>query len=91
MIYQHSLACLLGLEGVALLHAFAGDYERDFTEVRLAVIQTLPDSAGQLCGRAAIQPISVVEVIAPIAAAARPAAPHRPGCGGSSAALLSRR
>jgi hypothetical protein len=36
MIHQHQLASLLGLEGVALLHAFAGEYERYFTEARLA-------------------------------------------------------
>jgi hypothetical protein len=36
MIHQHQLACLLGVEGVALLHAFAGEYERYFTEARLA-------------------------------------------------------
>src|SRR5439155_9106079 len=30
LIYQHPLAYLLGLEGIALLHAFAGEYDRDF-------------------------------------------------------------
>jgi ubiquinone/menaquinone biosynthesis C-methylase UbiE len=61
MIYQHPLAYLLGLEGVALLHAFAGDYDRDFTEARLAEIRALLDSADQLGGGAAIRPIPIVE------------------------------
>ena len=34
VIYLHPLAYLLGLEGLALLHAFAGDYDRDFTMAR---------------------------------------------------------
>ena len=36
MIYQHPLAYLLGVEGAALLRAFAGHHDRDFTEARLA-------------------------------------------------------
>jgi hypothetical protein len=28
VIYQHPLAYLLGLEGIALLRAFAGEYDR---------------------------------------------------------------
>jgi len=31
VIYQHPLAYLLGLEGLALLRAFSGAYDRDFT------------------------------------------------------------
>ena len=61
MIYQHPLAYLLGLEGVALLHAFAGEYDRDFTEARLAEVRALLDSADQLGSGAAIRPIPVVE------------------------------
>jgi SAM-dependent methyltransferase len=61
MIYQHPLAYLLGLEGVALLHAFAGEYDRDFTEARLAEVRALLESADQLGSGAAIQPIPVVE------------------------------
>jgi ubiquinone/menaquinone biosynthesis C-methylase UbiE len=61
MIYQHPLAYLLGLEGVALLHAFAGDYDRDFTEARLAEIRALLDSADQLGSGTAIRPIPLVE------------------------------
>ncbi len=44
MIYQRPLAYLLGLEGVALLRAFAGDFDRDFGEARVAEIRQLLDS-----------------------------------------------
>ncbi|AVT34238.1 SAM-dependent methyltransferase [Plantactinospora sp. BC1] len=44
MIYQHPLAFLLGLEGVALLRAFAGEYDREFTEARIREIRHLLDS-----------------------------------------------
>lgn len=44
MIYQHPLAYLLGLEGLALLRAFAGDFDRDFGEARIAEIRRLLDS-----------------------------------------------
>jgi ubiquinone/menaquinone biosynthesis C-methylase UbiE len=48
VIYQHPLAYLLGLEGVALLRAFHGEYDRDFTEARLAEIRVLLDLADQI-------------------------------------------
>jgi SAM-dependent methyltransferase len=48
MVYQHPLAYLLGLEGVALLRAFAGDYDRDFTDARIADMRALLDSADKL-------------------------------------------
>lgn len=41
MIYQHPLAYLLGLEGIALLRAWAGDYDRAFVEARLAEVRRL--------------------------------------------------
>jgi SAM-dependent methyltransferase len=41
VIYQAPLAYLLGLEGVALLRAFAGEYDRDFCETRIAEIRRL--------------------------------------------------
>jgi hypothetical protein len=43
VIYQDPLAYLLGLEGVALLDAWAGDHDREFTEARLAEIGRLLD------------------------------------------------
>lgn len=44
MIYQHPLHYLLGVEGVALLRTFAGDYGREFGEARVAEIRRLLDS-----------------------------------------------
>src|SRR2546425_13031405 len=41
VIYQHPLAYLLGLEGIALLRAFAGEYDREFTLARLREIRAL--------------------------------------------------
>jgi ubiquinone/menaquinone biosynthesis C-methylase UbiE len=43
VIYQDPLAYLLGLEGLALLDAWAGDHDRDFVESRLAEIRRLLD------------------------------------------------
>jgi SAM-dependent methyltransferase len=41
MIYQHPLAYLLGLEGIALLRAWAGDFDKEFVEARLAEVRWL--------------------------------------------------
>lgn len=43
MIYQQPLAYLLGVEGVALLRAWAGDYDEAFVKARLAEIRRLMD------------------------------------------------
>jgi SAM-dependent methyltransferase len=43
VIYQNPLAYLLGLEGIALLDAWAGDHDREFTETRLAEMRRLLD------------------------------------------------
>ena len=48
VIYQDPLAYLLGIEGIALLHAFAGEYDREFTEARLAEIRVLLNLRHQL-------------------------------------------
>ena len=40
-IYQHPLAFLLGLEGIALLRAFAGDFDEEFVQARLAEVRRL--------------------------------------------------
>jgi SAM-dependent methyltransferase len=44
MIYQHPLAYLLGLEGIALLRAWAGDHDKAFVEARLAEVRRLLDN-----------------------------------------------
>ncbi|GIH16601.1 class I SAM-dependent methyltransferase [Rugosimonospora africana] len=41
MIYQHPLAYLLGIEGLALLHAWSGEYDEEFTQRRLAEVRDL--------------------------------------------------
>jgi len=43
VIYQHPLAYLLGLEGIALLRAWAGDHDKDFVLARLAEVRRLVD------------------------------------------------
>ncbi len=47
MIYQHPLAYLLGIEGLALLRAWAGDhdYDKDFVVARLAEVRELLDDS----------------------------------------------
>jgi SAM-dependent methyltransferase len=44
VFYQHPLHYLLGLEGLALLRAYGGDYDRAFAEERVAEIRRLLDS-----------------------------------------------
>ncbi|MGW0246524.1 class I SAM-dependent methyltransferase [Nocardia goodfellowii] len=41
MAYEHPLAYVLGLEGVALLRAFAGEYDREFIDARVAEIRRM--------------------------------------------------
>jgi SAM-dependent methyltransferase len=41
MIYQHPLAYLLGIEGLALLHGWGGEYDEEFTHRRLAEVRAL--------------------------------------------------
>lgn len=43
MIYQHPLAYLLALEGLALMRAWVGDFEQDFVLARLAEVRRLMD------------------------------------------------
>jgi ubiquinone/menaquinone biosynthesis C-methylase UbiE len=61
LIYQHPLAYLLGLEGIALLRTFAGESDRDFTMARLAEIRALLDSVEQLGDGAVVEPIPTME------------------------------
>ncbi|MBO0867042.1 MAG: class I SAM-dependent methyltransferase [Micromonosporaceae bacterium] len=57
MIYQHPLAYLLGLEGLALLRGWAGDVDQSFVDRRLAEVRRLLATAalaehdGVLVGR----------------------------------------
>ena len=51
MIYQDPLAYLLGLEGIALLDAWAGDHDRAFTEARPATTRMLAAGCSQPTSR----------------------------------------
>jgi ubiquinone/menaquinone biosynthesis C-methylase UbiE len=61
VIYQHPLAYLLGLEGAALMRAFNGEYDRAFTEARLAEVRTLLDSAERFGAGATTRPLTAAE------------------------------
>lgn len=61
LIYQHPLAYLLGLEGIALLRAFSGAYDRDFTVARFRDIRTLLASAEELGEGVEARPITTRE------------------------------
>jgi SAM-dependent methyltransferase len=53
VIYQDPLAYLLGLEGIALLDAWAGEHDREFVDARLAEIRRLLDDE-KLRGRSVL-------------------------------------
>ena len=57
-IYQHPLAYLLALEGIALLRAFAGAYDREFTLARFREIRALLESQDALGAGTDARPIS---------------------------------
>ena len=61
VIYQHPFAYLLGLEGIALLRAFSGVYDRDFTSARLREIRALLDSVEELGDGVEAHPITTRE------------------------------
>jgi SAM-dependent methyltransferase len=61
VIYQHPLAYLLGLEGLALLRAFSGLYGRDFTIDRFQEIRALLDSVAELGEGVEARPIQTRE------------------------------
>lgn len=61
MLYQHPLAYLLGLQGVALMRAFAGENGKEFVEARFADIRTLMDMADVFGDGTHIPPITTVE------------------------------
>ncbi len=58
VIYQHPLAYLLGLEGVALLRAFSGAYDREFTLARFREIRALLESQDAFGAGTEARPIS---------------------------------
>jgi hypothetical protein len=48
---------LLGIEGVALMKAFAGEYDREFIHARIAEIRDLLDRAAELGERTDVRPL----------------------------------
>jgi len=61
VIYQHPLAYLLGLQGVALLRAFSGAYDREFTLTRFDEIRDLLESPDVFGTGVEARPISTRE------------------------------
>lgn len=61
MIYQHPLAYLLALQGGALLRAFNGEYDREFTHARFAEIRALLESSAELGDGVATRQITTAE------------------------------
>jgi SAM-dependent methyltransferase len=63
VIHQHPLAYLAGLEGVALLRAYAGEHDAAFVERRLARLrELLADPSSELTGEPAdLEPLSPAE------------------------------
>lgn len=61
VIHQHPLAYLLGLEGVALMRAFAGEYDHAFTEARIREVRGLLDRADELGSGIDVPPLPVAE------------------------------
>ena len=61
MIYQHPLAYLLGLEGVALMRAFDGEYGREFTQARISEIRALLEAADEIGDGVETPPITTVD------------------------------
>ncbi len=61
IIHQHPVAYLLGLEGVALMRAFAGEYDRAFTEARIAEVRQLLDRAADLGPGTDVAPLTVAD------------------------------
>jgi SAM-dependent methyltransferase len=58
-IHQNPLAYQLGLEGVALMRAFAGEYDRAFTEARIAEVHELLHRAADLGPGVDVLPLPV--------------------------------
>jgi ubiquinone/menaquinone biosynthesis C-methylase UbiE len=61
MIYQHPLAYLLGLEGLALLRAFVGEDDGAFTHERLRQIHALLDRTDEFGDGVEVRPITIRE------------------------------
>jgi SAM-dependent methyltransferase len=61
VIYQHPLAYVLGLEGVALLRAFCGEQDQEFVLARIDEIRQLVQADRLVGDGVEIPPVSTVE------------------------------
>jgi SAM-dependent methyltransferase len=61
VIYEHPLAYLLGLEGVALLRGFIGEYDRAFVEARIAEVRDLLADESLADAAVAVERVGTVE------------------------------
>jgi len=61
VIHQHPLAYLIGLEGVALMRAFAGEHDAEFTQARFADIRRLLDLEDVLGPGVDVAPLPVTD------------------------------
>jgi ubiquinone/menaquinone biosynthesis C-methylase UbiE len=61
VIYQHPVAYLVAVEGVALLRAFAGEYDREFTHARLGEVRRFMEDLEGWGDGAKVPPITVEE------------------------------
>lgn len=61
MIYEHPLAYVLGLEGIALMRACTGEHDRAFVEARLAEIRTFLDDDSLTSAAVEVARVDTVE------------------------------
>jgi SAM-dependent methyltransferase len=60
VIYEHPLAYLLGIEGVALLRGFIGEFDREFVEARIAEVRALLGDASLAGAAVAVDRVDTV-------------------------------
>jgi SAM-dependent methyltransferase len=63
VIYQHPLAYLLGLQGMALLQAYAGDHDEAFTRARIDEVRTLLDTMDRLGDGGTAEPLTTAAAV----------------------------
>lgn len=61
MIYEHPLAYLLGLEGIALMRSYTGEHDRAFVEARLAEIRAFLDDDSLSAAAVEVARVGTVE------------------------------
>jgi SAM-dependent methyltransferase len=60
-VFQHPLAFLLGVEGVALMRAFAGEHDEAFTRDRIAEVRALLDDVDRWGAGSTLHPLTPAE------------------------------